>query len=79
MELTPFIKEGENSIEVTLVNSLRNLLGPHHLQQGESYQVTPASFYKECTVWGDWGKDVWNDGYCFVKFGIKPLLTGGKR
>ncbi len=72
VELTPFIKEGENSIEVTLVNSLRNLLGPHHLQQGESYQVTPASFYKECTVWGDWGKGVWNDGYCFVKFGIKP-------
>lgn len=71
VELTPYIKGGENTLEVTLVNSLRNLLGPHHLQKGESYQVTPACFFKERTVWGVWGKDDWNDGYCFTEFGLR--------
>ena len=70
LDITPFVKEGENTVEVTLFSSLRNLLGPHHLEIGESYAVTPASFFKEDTVWGSWGKSAWNDGYCFVEFGI---------
>ncbi|MGG6495646.1 UNVERIFIED_CONTAM: hypothetical protein NY603_22250, partial [Bacteroidetes bacterium 56_B9] len=28
--ITPYIKEGVNTISFTLCNSLRNLLGPHH-------------------------------------------------
>ena len=30
IEITEYLKEGINIIEVTLVNSLRNMLGPHH-------------------------------------------------
>lgn len=70
VDLTPYIKDGENDIEITLISSLRNLLGPHHIEEGENYEVTPASFFKEDTIWGTWHKKPWNDDYCFVMFGI---------
>ncbi|MBR7132650.1 MAG: hypothetical protein IKD04_03875 [Clostridia bacterium] len=70
LDITPYIKEGDNNIEITLVSSLRNLLGPHHIEEGESYDVTPASFFKEDTIWGTWFKKPWNDDYCFVNIGL---------
>lgn len=60
---------GENLVELELTGSLRNMLGPHHLEEGESYAVSPASFFKEPGVWG--GGAPWNDGYCFMPFGIR--------
>ena len=70
LDLSSFVHEGENTIELTLWVSLRNLLGPHHSEEGECYDVTPASFFKDETIWGDWGKTKWNDDYCFVSVGI---------
>ena len=72
IDLIPFVKEGkENSIEITLINSLRNLLGPHHSEDGELYEVTSSSFFKEDSIWGTWGKTNWVDSYCFTEFGIE--------
>ena len=71
VDLTPFIKKGKNEIEITLIASLRNLLGPHHIEEGENFEVTPACFFKEDTIWGTWYKKPWNDAYCFVAFGIE--------
>ena len=71
LDLSPYIKDGNNDIEITLISSLRNLLGPHHLAEGECYAVTPASFFKENTIWGHRDKEAWNDNYCFVNFGIE--------
>ena len=71
LDLTPFIKDGENNIELTLFASLRNLLGPHHLQEGENYEVSPGCFFKEEILWKAWCDTTWNDNYCFVEFGIK--------
>ena len=70
IDLTPFIRKGENEIEITLIASLRNLLGPHHIEEGESFEVTPASFFKEDTIWGTCYKKPWNDDYCFVELGL---------
>ncbi len=61
---------GKNKITLTLVNNLRNLLGPHHLNEGESYSVSPASFFKEPCVWNANPEKDWNDGYCFARFGL---------
>lgn len=71
IDLTPFIKDGKNEIEITLIASLRNLFGPHHIEEGENYEVTPASFFKEETIWGTWYKKPWNDDYSFVAFGLE--------
>ncbi|MCX7920157.1 MAG: glycosyl hydrolase [bacterium] len=66
VDVTKYLnKRGNQRIELKLVNSLRNLLGPHHHQQGELLFVGPGSFR-------DWNN--WTDKYHFVPFGIK----GGK-
>lgn len=69
VDLSDYLNIGENTIELTLVNNLRNLLGPHHLEEGESYRVRPSSFFKGKTFWC-WNPDLvndWNDGYSFVE------------
>lgn len=67
-ELDGFLREGENVLELELTSGLRNLLGPHHLEEGESYAVGPSCFFKEPNVWGT---QPWNDDYCFVEFGVR--------
>ena len=59
----------KHKIKLTLINNLRNLLGPHHLEIGESWEVGPGSFFKENCVWNPNAEKEWNDDYCFVKFG----------
>ena len=74
-ELSKALKTGKNTVELTLVNNLRNMLGPHHLPSGESYWVTPWDFYKKRNVWnhalcGSSDEMEWDDNYCFAEFGI---------
>ena len=71
VDLSEYLTPGINKIELTLVNNLRNLLGPHHLEEGESYSVGPFSFFKGYNMWSWTGKPVmWNDGYCFVETSV---------
>lgn len=67
LPLGDFGIRGKTKIRLTLINNLRNLLGPHHLREGESYWVGPDSFFKEPCVWVENPEDYWEDGYCFVK------------
>ncbi len=74
--LDGFLKAGTNVIEIELTNSLRNVLGPHHLEEGESYAVGPSSFYKEDGVFAcNWagGYIPWDNDYCLVEFGVDNL------
>ncbi|MBR5153030.1 MAG: hypothetical protein IKW60_05870 [Clostridia bacterium] len=68
IDVSPYLKKGKNTIQITLINNLRNMMGPHHLSEGESYIVTPESFYKEHGLWR-WGEDDknWEKGYCLVE------------
>ncbi len=70
------LKRGNNLIEIRITNSLRNLLGPHHLKEGESYFVGPFSFYKEDGIFSrDWEGNLseWTEDYNFVPLGIEGL------
>lgn len=69
LPLADFGVSGKTKIELTLVNNLRNLLGPHHLKEGESYVVGPGAFFKEKCIWAPNPKE-WDDNYCFVEMGI---------
>ncbi|MEM3693943.1 MAG: glycosyl hydrolase [Candidatus Bathyarchaeia archaeon] len=62
VDVTGLLKEGRNLIEIKLVGSLRNLLGPHHHKSGELFSVGPGSFMDELN---------WTDEYCFVPFGLE--------
>ncbi|MCE5258981.1 MAG: hypothetical protein LLG44_07995, partial [Chloroflexi bacterium] len=68
VELTSLLQTGENVFTLELTNGLRNLLGPHHLEQGESYSVHPGQFFKEPNIWGF--SSPWNADYCLMPFGI---------
>ena len=69
LPLKDFGITGKTEIELTLVNNLRNILGPHHLEMGESYSVCPHSFFKEPCIWATNPLE-WNNGYCFVEMGV---------
>lgn len=66
------VESGKHKIKLTLINNLRNMMGPHHMREGEKYYVSPGAFYKEKCVWnqGEPGEE-WNDDYCFAKFGLQ--------
>ncbi len=77
-DLSKVLNIGKNMVELTLVNNLRNMLGPHHLPEGENWYVGPVHFYKRDNVWTKtkWPKtnnDPWNEDYCFTEFGIENV------
>ncbi len=84
LDISEHLTEGENEIELTLLGNLRNMQGPFHLKEGESYDVTPFSFVREYNVivsgLGDTapkGEDChdvleqWDDGICLVHYGLE--------
>lgn len=69
LDLSGYLHPGENTVTLTLINNLRNMMGPHHLKEGESYFVCPSTFFKEPCVWAA-APEAWDDGYCFVEFSL---------
>lgn len=72
-DITPYLRQGGNTITLELANSCRNLLGPHHHIKGEVYKIGPDSF-KDKPGWTDKdippGTGIWTDRYTFVRFGL---------
>lgn len=85
-DLTPALKSGENQLTITLISSLRNVLGPHHQKGGELTRVGPFSFggaggFPDPGGDRNWydlrleGKAtrIWTDTYSMIPFGfIEP-------
>jgi hypothetical protein len=80
-DLTGLLDSGRNPLELKLYSSNRNLLGPHHHIDGESYRVGPESFSgkwswaeKETEAFPatpeERSRDYWKKGYSFVTFGL---------
>ena len=69
-DISEFLVEGENEIEITITGSLRNLLGPFHLSDGENHWVVPKCFFHESPIWCKGINPSWTDSYCFVEFGM---------
>ena len=70
-DLSGLLKKGENKITLTLYNSNRNLLGPHHRSDPEPYGVGPNTFSFE----NEWDADGrvcpgYLNRYAFVRFGV---------
>lgn len=79
VDISEYLKVGENDIEIMLVNNLRNMQGPTHLKDGESYYAGRNVFYRESNVFlhkrgaDDTCHDVaetWDDDVCLVHFGL---------
>lgn len=70
LPLDTFKVKGKQKIDIILYNNLRNLLGPHHLKEGEAYIVSPGSFFKEDCLWHPDAHKNWDNYYCFVETGL---------
>ena len=70
VSLEGLLQDGENEIEIETVGNLRNLLGPHHLESGESYFVAPGNFFENSPVWCGGKNGEWDSRYCFVRHGL---------
>ncbi|MFA9388441.1 MAG: hypothetical protein ACERKD_01450 [Prolixibacteraceae bacterium] len=94
LNITNQLRQGQNTIKVTLVNSLRNLLGPHHQQRAELIHVGPFSFRgsggfpdpRGDADWYDIRKTkepmrLWSDTYYCIPFGFidAPIILKDKR
>ncbi len=70
VDISEYLRVGENEIIITLYSSNRNLLGPHHvINEEEPFAVRPATF----VAFGTWNKgksSVYRDNYSFVRFGL---------
>ena len=69
IDLADYLVEGENTIQLALTNSCRNLLGPHHTHDPEPFGVGPFTFSFE-KQWRDGRCDAFVPAYAFVRFGI---------
>ena len=67
----PLETSGFSRFELTIVNNLRNLMGPHHRPDPEPYGVGPTTFSYE----NEWKKGIYEenhlDRYAFVRFGFQ--------
>ncbi len=88
--VTAALRPGRNTLRISLTNSLRNLLGPHHHKGGEHTAVGPATF-RANNSWpnreageADWydarrggNAKVWRDDYYMIPFGLlqPPVLV----
>ena len=72
LKVKDLFKVGVNTLEIEITTSLRNTLGPHHLECGESYSVGTLSFNKEPNVLG-WPNSPYNENYCNVIVGLDNI------
>ena len=61
VDVTRGLRAGENVIEIELVGTLRNLLGPHHRAGGDLVWTGPPDFRD---------KSRWTEDYILVPFGL---------
>jgi hypothetical protein len=66
LDIAKGVRPGENVIEIELVSTLRNLLGPHHLSGGDLARTGPKEFRD---------KSRWTDDAILVPFGFDGVTV----
>jgi hypothetical protein len=72
VEVTNWLCDGENEIAITLITTLRNLLGPHHRPEGEGDQCWTRDYILDPAWLADeqHREAHWTDDYFFLRCGI---------
>jgi hypothetical protein len=64
VNISEYAREGDNTIEIELVGTLRNLLGPHHLAGGDPNRTNPEQFRDQAH---------WTEDYILTPFGWEQV------
>ena len=70
IDISKFVNQGENTVDLVLYSGNRNLLGPHHLiDRDMDTEVVPSSFdFSES--WSGDSSPEFTARYSFAKFGL---------
>jgi len=80
VDISDYLMKGENIFELKIINNLRNMQGPHHLNAGDTAGIGPSNFFRESNVFchsdskGEDCHDVleqFNDDIALVHFGLR--------
>ena len=66
------MKEGKNTLRVTLISSYRNVFGPFHDPDPDPFGVGPETFNRYGT-WQEGKSPRFKDRYAFVHFGVDQI------
>ena len=78
--ISPYLTEGKNLFEIKIINNLRNIQGPLHLNAPDTRGIGPGAFFRESNVFcnshgkGESCHDVlghYTDDYVFAHFGLE--------
>ena len=79
-DITPYLKNGKNELQIKIFGSIRNLMGPHHHGKGEPEYTGVHTFTGE---YGNGAVEdlsaeempdaVWNDSYAFIRLGLNKV------
>jgi hypothetical protein len=64
VDVTNLLRPGENQVEIELVGTLRNLLGPHHQAGGDGELTSPNEFRD---------RNRWIEDVILVPFGFESV------
>lgn len=86
LNITSYLKKGNNSVKMTLFGTLRNMLGPHHHFKGEPEYVGVHTFTGE---YGNGAVEdlsaaespdkVWTERYGVIRFGLEKIKILNKK
>lgn len=73
VNISSYVREGENELVLVLYSSARNLIGPFHHEDAESFSVFPTKFtFENC--WKNGNCKEFANRYAFVPFGVEAYL-----
>ena len=76
-DIAGLVKPGENTLEITLFSSYRNVFGPFHWAASpEPLSVSPDLFSGYGTWREDGTSEKYNPAYAFTRFGLFGLFIG---
>ena len=67
VDVSDMVREGKNTVRVTLTTSLRNLMGPHHFAPCDEPEAVGPEHFDLCGTWQN-GESPWfRASYALVK------------
>ena len=77
VNVTELLRQGENTVNITVKSSLRNLLGPHHNKSDVEKELIFVEHFTRRGEWGNGTPKGFTDKYNLVQFGIDKITVTG--